>query len=70
MMHVADDSKLYELKLKGGPGGKTYLGFDAPAGDRQDREVLSATDSILTLRFIDPDANKRYGTFIYVRCSR
>jgi len=70
MMHVADDAKLYELKLKGGAGGKTYLGFEAPAGDPRDREILSASDTMLTLRFVDADANRRYGTFVYVRCSR
>ena len=32
MMHVADDPKLYELRLKGGAAGRTYLGFEAPAG--------------------------------------
>jgi hypothetical protein len=68
MMHVADDPKPYELRLKGGPGGRNFLGFEAPAGDPQDREILSATDSMLTMRFVDPDANRRYGTFIYVRC--
>lgn len=68
MMHVADDAKLYELRLKGGPGGRTFLGFEAPAGDPQDREILSATDSMLVMRFVDPDAHRRYGTFIYVRC--
>jgi len=68
MMHVADDPKPYELRLKAGPGGKTYLGFEAPAGDPQDREILSSSDSMLTMRFVDPDANRRYGTFIYARC--
>jgi hypothetical protein len=68
MMHVADDPKLYELKLKGSTDGKTYLGFEAPPGDPQDREVLSATDRMLVMRFVDPDANARYGTFVYVRC--
>lgn len=68
MMHVADDPKLYELRLKEGAGGKAYLGFEAPAGDPQDREILSATKSMLVMRFVDPDANRRYGTFIFVRC--
>jgi hypothetical protein len=35
MMHVADDPKLYELRLKGTTAGRTYLGFEAPAGDRR-----------------------------------
>jgi hypothetical protein len=68
MMHVADDPKLYELRLKGTTAGKTYLGFEAPPGDRQDREILSTTDKIMTMRFVDADANRRYGTFVYVRC--
>jgi hypothetical protein len=68
MMHVADDPKLYELRLKGDSAGRTYLGFEAPPGDPQDREILSATDRLMTMRFVDPDANRRYGTFVYVRC--
>lgn len=68
MMHVADDAKLYELRLKAGPGGRNFLGFEAPAGDLQDREILSVTDTMLVMRFVDPDAHRRYGTFIYVRC--
>jgi hypothetical protein len=69
MMHVADDPKLYELRLKAGSGGKAYLGFEAPAGDPQDREILSHSPSMLVTRFVDPDANARYGTFIYSRCT-
>ena len=69
MMHVADDPKLYELKLKGDTSGRTYLGFEAPPGDPQDREVLSSTDSLMIMRFVDPNAHRRYGTFVYVRCS-
>lgn len=68
MMHVADDPKLYELRLKAGPGGRNYLGFEAPAGDPQDREILSVTASMLVMRFVDPDAHRRYGTFIFARC--
>lgn len=68
MMHVADDAKLYELALKRGADGKTYIGFDAPPGHPQDREILSATDNILIMRFVDPDAHRRYGTFVFVRC--
>ena len=68
MMHVADDPNLYELRLKGDAAGKTYLGFEAPAGHPQDREILASTDNQMTMRFVDPDANQRYGTFVYVRC--
>lgn len=68
MMHVADDPKPYELRLKAGPGGRTYLGFEAPAGDPQDRELLSVAPNMLVMRFVDPDAHRRYGTFIFSRC--
>jgi hypothetical protein len=68
MMHVADDPKLHELRLKGDAAGRSYLGFEAPPGDPQDREILSATNNLMTMRFVDPDANRRYGTFVYVRC--
>jgi hypothetical protein len=68
MMHVADDAKLYELRIKGGSDGKTYLGREAPPGDWQDREILSLTDKEMMMRFVDAEAHGRYGTFIYIRC--
>ncbi|UZF94172.1 hypothetical protein [Bosea sp. NBC_00550] len=68
MMHVADDPKPYELRLKAGAGGRTFLGFEAPAGDPQDRELLSVKPNELVMRFVDPDAHRRYGTFIFIRC--
>jgi hypothetical protein len=68
LMHVADDPKQYELMLKAGAGGKTYLGFLAPAGDPQDREILSFSDDLIVMRFVDPEVHRRYGTFVYVRC--
>lgn len=69
MMHLADDSKLYELRLKGASDGKTYLGPEAPPGDWQDREIVSLSEREIVMRFVDPEVNTRYGTFIYVRCS-
>jgi hypothetical protein len=68
MMHVADDTKLYELRLKGGSDGKTYLGFESPPGDWQDREIVSLTQGAIVMRFVDKDASDRYGTFVYIRC--
>jgi predicted small lipoprotein YifL len=69
MMHVADDAKPYELRLKGASNGKTYLGLEAPPGDWQDREIVSLTGNMIVMRFVDPEVHSRYGTFIYVRCS-
>ena len=68
MMHVADDPALHELALKKGADGKTYLGFNAPPGDAQDREVVELAPKLMVMKFVDPDANDRYGTFVYVRC--
>jgi hypothetical protein len=68
LMHVADDAKLYELKLKGGPDGRTYLGFEAPPGHKQDREILSYSDDVIVMSFVTPSIAERYGTFVYVRC--
>jgi hypothetical protein len=69
MMHLADDAKLYELRLKGASDGKTYLGPEAPPGDWQDREIVSLQEREMVMRFVDPEVHGRYGTFIYVRCS-
>jgi hypothetical protein len=70
MMHVADDPKVYELTFKGAPNGKTYLGFNAPPGDPQDREVVSFSDNLVVLRFVDAEINNRYGIYVYVRCTQ
>jgi hypothetical protein len=70
LMHVADDATPHELALKGGPDGKIYLGFAGPPGDSQDRVILSMTDKEFVTRYVDPDTNTRYGTFVYVRCAK
>ncbi len=70
MMHVADDPKVYELTFKGAPNGKVYLGYNAPPGHQQDREVVSFSDNNVVLRFVDPEINTRYGIYVYVRCTQ
>ena len=40
MMHLADDAKPSELRLKGAPGGKTYVGPDGPPASPQDRKSV------------------------------
>jgi len=69
MMHLADQSTPTELRLKGAPGGKTYVGpADDPPGSAQDREVVQFDGRILILRWMDPEVQGRYGTMVYVRC--
>ena len=55
MMHLADQATPTELRLKGAPGGKTYIGpKDEPPGSEQDREVVSFDGRVLILRWMDP----------------
>jgi hypothetical protein len=68
IMHLADQATPQELRLKGSPSGKNYIGPPGPAGGEQDREIISFDGRVLITRFIDPDAATRYGTMVYVRC--
>jgi hypothetical protein len=70
LMHAADDPVAKELKLKGSADGQTYLGFEAPPGHWQDRVIVSYEPdfSVIVMRFVSPEIDARYGTFIYVRC--
>ena len=69
IMHLADEAQPQELRLKGSPGGKNYIGPPGPAGGDKDREIVSFDGRVMITRFIDPDAATRYGTSIYVRCA-
>jgi hypothetical protein len=69
IMHLADQAKPEELRLKGGPGGKTYIGPDGEPGGVQDREVVSFDGRVLIVRWMDPEVATRYGNGVYVRCA-
>jgi hypothetical protein len=69
MMHLADQATPQELRLKGSPSGKNYIGPPGPAGGEQDREIVSFDGRVLVTRFIDNDAATRYGNMVYVRCA-
>lgn len=69
VMYLADQAKPQELSLKGSQSGVNYIGLPGePAGSPQDREIVSFNGRTLVTRFEDPDAAKRYGTMVYVRC--
>jgi hypothetical protein len=68
MMHLADQAQPEELRLKGAPGGKTYIGPEGEPGGIQDREVVSFDGRVLVLKWMDPEVQGRYGTMVYVRC--
>jgi hypothetical protein len=68
MMHLADQPQPQELHLKGGPGGKNYVGPDGEAGGPGDREVVLFTGRVMVLRWMNQEVAGRYGTSVYVRC--
>jgi len=69
VMHLADQATPQELRLKGSPSGKNYIGPAGPAGGEQDREIVSFDGRVLITRFTDKDAATRYGNMVYVRCA-
>jgi hypothetical protein len=69
MMHLADQTQPTELRTKGSPDGRRYLGPEGPARDAADREIVSFDGRVLVLRWIDPEIAGRYGVAAYVRCS-
>jgi hypothetical protein len=68
MMYLADQSELKELRVKGGPGGKNYIGPAGQTPGPQDREITSFDGRVMVMVFVDPEIAGRYGTGIYVRC--
>jgi hypothetical protein len=69
IMHLADQATPQELRLKGSPSGKNYIGPPGPVGGEQDREIVSFDGRVLITRFMDKDAATRYGNMVYVRCA-
>jgi hypothetical protein len=68
MMHLADQKQPQELVLKGGPGGKTFLGPAGPPGGPDDRVVFAVDPGSFTVTWVDPENASRYGTMVYERC--
>ncbi|QPF85945.1 hypothetical protein IC762_06465 [Bradyrhizobium genosp. L] len=69
IMHLADQATPQELRLKGSPSGKNYIGPPGPTPGEQDREIVSFDGRVLITRFVDKDAATRYGNMVYVRCA-
>jgi hypothetical protein len=69
MMHLPDQREPSEVRTKGGPDGKRYIGPEGPAGDALDREIISFDGRVMELRWVDQEAAGRYGTSVYVRCA-
>ena len=69
IMHLADQATPQELRLKGSPSGKNYIGPSGPTPGEQDREIVSFDGRVMITRFVDKDAATRYGNMVYVRCA-
>ncbi len=69
VMHLADEATPQELRLKGSPSGKNYIGPPGPAGGDRDREIVSFDGRVLVTRFVEKDTATRYGNMVYVRCA-
>ena len=69
IMHLADQATPQELRLKGSPSGKNYIGPSGPTPGEQDREIISFDGRVMITRFVDKDAGTRYGNMVYVRCA-
>ncbi|MGQ0681749.1 hypothetical protein [Bradyrhizobium sp.] len=69
IMHLADQATPQELRLKGSPSGKNYIGPAGPTPGDQDREIVSFDGRVMVTRFVEKDAGTRYGNMVYVRCA-
>ena len=68
MMHLADERQPSELRLKGSPDGKNYIGPDGGSCRAGPRNRVVRWSGLIT-RYVDPDAANRYGNMVYVRCA-
>lgn len=69
MMYLADDNKLTEVVSKQVGNGPVFIGPpDDPAGGDRDRQVVRFEGNVMSLKWVDPEVARRYGTMVYVRC--
>lgn len=68
IMHLADEPEMRELQVKGGAGGRTFIGPAGEPGGPQDREIIFSDAQTLIMRWMDPEVASRYGTSVFARC--
>ena len=68
MMLNHDSPNIVEHAIKASADGKTYLGPGADPAGTDDREVVSFDGRVLTLKWVDPEVQGRYGIMVLVRC--
>ena len=70
VMHLADEAAPQDLRLKGSPGRvKLYRPTRTRWWRKRIAKSFPSIAEILITRFVDPDAAKRYGNMVYVRCT-
>src|SRR5262249_7478964 len=68
IMPVANQAQSQEVMIKGGPGGKNYIGPPGQTLGAQDNEIVSFDGRVLILRTATPDPTGRMSS-VYVRCA-
>jgi len=66
MMPIVNQGQA-ELAIKGGPGGKNFIGPPGEAGGEKDSEIVSFNGKVLVTRTVAADETG-HATSVYVRC--
>jgi len=69
-MHLPDQAQPTEVFIKVAKSGQVFIGPKGDAGTRVDRLVMSFDNGVLVTEWMDPSARERYGTMVFVRCTK
>ena len=69
-MHLPDQAQPTEVFIKVAKSGQVFIGPKGDAGTRVDRLVMSFDNGVLVTEWMDPSARERYGTMMFVRCTK
>jgi hypothetical protein len=56
--------------IKVAKSGQVFIGPKGDAGMHVDRLVMSFDNGVLVTEWMDPSARERYGTMVFVRCTK
>ena len=70
VMHLADQAQPSEVYIKVARTGQVFIGPRGDAGMRTDRLVESFDNGVLVTDWVDPSARERYGTMVFVKCTK
>jgi hypothetical protein len=69
IMPIANQAQPQEVMIKGGPGGRNYIGPPGQTGGAQDNEIVSFDGKVLIVRTATSDQVGRMSS-VYVRCGQ